>query len=147
MEVGVALTHEFDDELTAYLQREDGQEDVCFALYSPSTGAERFTGIVNAAIWPDLGDRDVHGNASFLREILGDGLDSLPCAHGDEKMNGVLSEGMMFDIGYADGFVPVLAVPEAPVATGLAGSAAQPPEYLVALQRRTSTGPAAFRTS
>ena len=34
------------------------------------------------------------------------------------KMAGVLSEGMLFDIGYADGVLPVLAVPEAPVPNG-----------------------------
>jgi tRNA-binding protein len=35
-----------------------------------------------------------------------------------KKMRGVLSEGMLFDIGYADGVTPVLAVPEAPVPNG-----------------------------
>ena len=34
------------------------------------------------------------------------------------KMAGVLSEGMLFDIGYADGIVPVLARPESPVPDG-----------------------------
>jgi methionine--tRNA ligase beta chain len=34
------------------------------------------------------------------------------------KMRGVVSEGMLFDIGYADGVRPVLAVPEAPVPDG-----------------------------
>jgi tRNA-binding protein len=34
------------------------------------------------------------------------------------KMRGVLSEGMLFDIGYADGVKPVLAIPEAPVPNG-----------------------------
>jgi tRNA-binding protein len=34
------------------------------------------------------------------------------------KMRGVLSEGMLFDIGYADGVRPVLAVPERPVPDG-----------------------------
>lgn len=34
------------------------------------------------------------------------------------KMMGVLSEGMLFDIGYADGIIPVLAVPEHPVPNG-----------------------------
>lgn len=34
------------------------------------------------------------------------------------KMAGELSEGMMFDIGYADGIVPVLAIPERPVPNG-----------------------------
>ncbi|HEX6509862.1 MAG TPA: tRNA-binding protein [Chloroflexota bacterium] len=35
------------------------------------------------------------------------------------RMKGVLSEGMLFDIGYADGVVPVLAVPEQPVPDGV----------------------------
>jgi len=34
------------------------------------------------------------------------------------KMRGILSEGMLFDIGYADGVRPVLAVPESPVPDG-----------------------------
>ncbi|HEV1995407.1 MAG TPA: hypothetical protein VGR03_13840 [Candidatus Acidoferrum sp.] len=34
------------------------------------------------------------------------------------KMRGVVSEGMLFDIGDADGVKPVLAVPEAPVPDG-----------------------------
>ena len=34
------------------------------------------------------------------------------------KMMGELSEGMLFDIGYADGITPVLAVPEKTVPNG-----------------------------
>ena len=34
------------------------------------------------------------------------------------KMMGVVSEGMLFDIGYADGITPELAVPEKPVPNG-----------------------------
>jgi tRNA-binding protein len=34
------------------------------------------------------------------------------------RMRGVLSEAMLFDIGYADGIVPRLAVPEEPVPNG-----------------------------
>jgi tRNA-binding protein len=34
------------------------------------------------------------------------------------KMRGVLSEGMLFDIGYADGVRPVLAMPESLVPNG-----------------------------
>ena len=34
------------------------------------------------------------------------------------KMAGEVSEGMLFDIGYADGVVPALAVPEVPVPNG-----------------------------
>ena len=34
------------------------------------------------------------------------------------KMRGLLSQGMLFDIGYADGVRPVLAMPENPVPDG-----------------------------
>ena len=34
------------------------------------------------------------------------------------KMAGEISEGMLFDIGYADGITPVLSVPERPVLNG-----------------------------
>ena len=33
-------------------------------------------------------------------------------------MAGEVSEGMLFDIGYADGVTPVLAMPDAPVPNG-----------------------------
>jgi len=34
------------------------------------------------------------------------------------KMRGMVSEGMLFDIGFADGVLPALAVPERPVPDG-----------------------------
>ena len=34
------------------------------------------------------------------------------------KMAGEISEGMLFDIGYADGLKPALAVPERPMPNG-----------------------------
>ena len=34
------------------------------------------------------------------------------------KMTGMVSEGMLFDIGYLDGITPVLAMPETPVPDG-----------------------------
>jgi len=36
-----------------------------------------------------------------------------------KKMMGQVSEGMLFDIGYADGVLPALAVPERPVPDGV----------------------------
>ena len=35
-----------------------------------------------------------------------------------KKMMGQISEGMLFDIGYADSLVPALAIPERPVPNG-----------------------------
>jgi tRNA-binding protein len=34
-------------------------------------------------------------------------------------LKGVLSQGMLFDIGFADGITPVLVVPESPVPNGV----------------------------
>lgn len=36
-----------------------------------------------------------------------------------KKMMGLVSEGMLFDIGYADGILPALVVPERPVPNGV----------------------------
>jgi tRNA-binding protein len=36
-----------------------------------------------------------------------------------KRIAGEISEGMLFDLGYADGVVPVLAVPESPVPNGV----------------------------
>lgn len=36
----------------------------------------------------------------------------------EKKMAGEVSQGMLFDIGYADGIVPCLAMPETPVPNG-----------------------------
>ena len=36
-----------------------------------------------------------------------------------KRMAGEVSEGMLFDIGFADGITPVLAVPERPVPDGV----------------------------
>ena len=35
-----------------------------------------------------------------------------------KKMRGLISEGMLFDIGYADGLTPVLAIPEKQILDG-----------------------------
>ena len=36
-----------------------------------------------------------------------------------KRMAGEVSEGMLFDIGFADGITPALAVPERPVPNGV----------------------------
>jgi len=42
------------------------QEDMCFALWRPSTGLTRKTAIVAEAIFPKKGERELHGGASFM---------------------------------------------------------------------------------
>jgi hypothetical protein len=61
----VAMTSDIDDVLAAHLLRTDGQEDLTFALYQPSTGMTRTTAILVDLVYPQDGERQVHGNASF----------------------------------------------------------------------------------
>ena len=46
------------------------QEDVCFALWRPSTGKERRTALIDEIILPKEGERLLHGNASFQPDYL-----------------------------------------------------------------------------
>ena len=41
------------------------QEDLCFALWKPSTGANRLTALIDRVILPREDERTLHGNASF----------------------------------------------------------------------------------
>ena len=46
------------------------QEDLCFGLWTPSTGMERETAIVTTILLPTKGERNLHGNASFEPNYL-----------------------------------------------------------------------------
>ncbi len=63
------LTQLVHDSASDYLLRHVNsghrQEDLCFALWRPSTGANRKAAIVFELILPALGDRNLHRSASF----------------------------------------------------------------------------------
>ena len=53
------------DHLLAGIRTGQLQEDLCFALWRPATGAQRRTALVFDLIEPVAGDRHLHGNVSF----------------------------------------------------------------------------------
>ncbi len=61
----VAIPERLDDSLSGHLIREDGQEDLVFALWTPSEGSQRLSALLHTLIPPESGDREVHGNVHF----------------------------------------------------------------------------------
>ena len=56
--------------LLTHLRRGLLQEDLCFALWSLSTGNDRTTAIVHKVVLPQDDERELHGGASFLPAYL-----------------------------------------------------------------------------
>lgn len=61
----VAIREADNNTLFNHLIREDGQEDLCFALYNTGTSRDRTTGLITEIILPKPKERNVHGNVSF----------------------------------------------------------------------------------
>lgn len=70
MKYSVVIEEKTNNILKEFLLKDSYQEDLCFALYSFSTGATRITGIIKSVILPKPGDRNLHGNASFNSSFL-----------------------------------------------------------------------------
>ena len=56
--------------LLQHIRRGRRQEDLCFALWKPSTGGTRITAVLTEAILPIGDDRRLHGGASFTAKYL-----------------------------------------------------------------------------
>jgi molybdopterin-synthase adenylyltransferase len=65
IEYCVSIPEELNQQLQDHLIREDGDEDLIFALWHPSVSTTRTTGLINEIIFPNKGDRQRHGNVSY----------------------------------------------------------------------------------
>ena len=75
MSFEVVFTSEADatasQHLLQHYHRDKHQEDLCFALWRPSTGRVRQVALIDEIILPKSGERNLHGNASFEPDYLG----------------------------------------------------------------------------
>lgn len=70
MRYSAVLPRDVHQVLLDHLLRRDGQEDACFALWRPSTGKERTSAVIVRAIFPESGDRLVHGNVEITPQYF-----------------------------------------------------------------------------
>ena len=74
MSFEVVFTAEADstsrEHLLQHYRRNERQEDLCFALWRPSTGKLRHAALIDEIILPRKGERILHGNASFEPNYL-----------------------------------------------------------------------------
>ena len=66
----VAMDSEVNDRFVDHLIRNDGQEDLCLAVYAPSSGESRFTGLIRERVLPQPGERVVRGTVEFTGEYV-----------------------------------------------------------------------------
>ena len=75
MTFDVAFTEEAwsksSEHLLQHFRRDVTQEDLCFALWRPSTGKARRTALIDDVLLPNVNERNLHRNASFQPEYLG----------------------------------------------------------------------------
>jgi hypothetical protein len=64
------MTTDLNSGLQQLLLRDDGQENVCLATYTPSTGQRRSSALLNDIVVPRPNETYVHGNASFTGAYL-----------------------------------------------------------------------------
>jgi len=69
-DLSVALAGDLDTAMAQHLIRPDGEEDLLFALWTPSAGASRLTALVHTPLFPREGERQRHGNVSFNPEYF-----------------------------------------------------------------------------
>jgi molybdopterin-synthase adenylyltransferase len=69
-ENSVAFSSVVDQNLQSFLLRQDCQEDLSFGLWTPSRGSQRTSALIHTILYPETGDRLVHGNVAFTKQYL-----------------------------------------------------------------------------
>lgn len=74
MSFDVVLTAEAEstssNHLLQHYRGEENQEDLCFALWRPSSGLRRYSALIDEVILPQPNERNLHINASFEPDYL-----------------------------------------------------------------------------
>lgn len=65
MKTSVAMTAELDEQLRRHAASDRDQEDATFVLWSDATGETRRSVLLREALWPNAGDRRLHGNVEI----------------------------------------------------------------------------------
>jgi len=92
-EFSIALTSELEQQLDGHLRNDDFQEDLTFAYWMPSIGAERYTAIINRVQLPSPDERILNGNVAFTADYVARVLDKLPSGSGIAFIHSHLGPG------------------------------------------------------
>jgi hypothetical protein len=93
MRLSAAFSADLDLQLAAHLDKGPDQEDLCFAYWRPSKGAERLTAILSEVVLPREGERLLQGNVAFQRDYLRRVLTSRPDGAGIALLHSHLGPG------------------------------------------------------
>ena len=66
----IAIPAATEARMLEHLIRTDREEDLLFALWYPSRGSARHTALIHTPVFPESGDRQRHGNASFNQQYF-----------------------------------------------------------------------------
>ena len=78
LDLSVAMTAAHDEMLREHLHKDPRQEDLAFAYWRPSVGQYRYTAVISELVFPEGGDRVLHGNVSFRPQYLRRVLAEIP---------------------------------------------------------------------
>ncbi|MCY4616791.1 MAG: ThiF family adenylyltransferase [Chloroflexi bacterium] len=88
LDLSVSMTAEHDEVLWGHLHKDSRQEDLAFAYWRPSVGQHRYTAVITELVFPEGGDRVLHGNVPFLPEYLRRVLADIPDGCGVAVLHG-----------------------------------------------------------